>query len=453
MNRVLGLCAALALLAGGARAGSSAGAYDIGEDFSKEEAWQVKGADFVEAHRANRFRFLEKGKETAANAVRAGNVRFHGLEVYETRMWFDGEGVSRIELSLYNRGDAGAELGAADLAEMLKTVRAALGGEGAKPPAVEGRNLGGGAQQKTQTWSAPRAAQLVWRTRKLAGGGSEVDFVRVALRAPRAAAGGAGAAPAKGKTAIRANVVKVTAATAEEGRTKDGDVYVSNVPMVDQGQKGYCAVATSERVLRYYGHEVDEHELGASAGSDAEGGTSVKAMYDTVAAAARKFGLGAYLVYGELDKDVGGRIEDLEKQVADYNKAAKKMRRPEIPRSRYVHAGNVWDASAARAAMDADVLKAMKLKHPKYRAFLKALHDQVNAGNPLFWGVTLGLFPEEDIPQAKGGHMRLIIGYNDRTKEVVYTDSWGAGHEYKRMPLDVAWAIADSVLYLKPNRK
>jgi len=441
---------AFALFASGVFADSTA--YDLGADFAKDAAWDVKGAEFVAAHRVNRFRFLEEGKETAANAVRAGNVRFHGLEVYETRMWFDAEGVSRIELSLYNRGDAGKALDAADLAEMLNTVRTALGTEGEKPPDVESKNVGGGAQQKMQAWSAPRAAQLTWRMRKLARGRVEVDFVRVTLLSPRTNPVMRGTS-AKGKAAIRKNVVKVTAATAEEGRTKDGDVYIANVPMVDQGQKGYCAVATSERVLRYYGHDVDEHELGASAGSSAEGGTSVKAMYDTVAAAARKYGLGTYLVYGELDKGVGGRIEDLEKQVADYNKAAKKLRRPEIPRSRYVRDGHVWDAGAARAAMEADVLKAMKLKHPKYRGFVKALHDQVNAGNPLFWGVTLGLYPEEDIPQARGGHMRLIIGYNDRTKEIVYTDSWGAGHEYKRMPLDVAWAIADAVLYLKPNRK
>ena len=28
-----------------------------------------------------------------------------------------------------------------------------------------------------------------------------------------------------------------------------GDVYIQDVPMVDQGQKGYCAVACTERVV------------------------------------------------------------------------------------------------------------------------------------------------------------------------------------------------------------
>ena len=445
------LILALALAAAAAHAEP----YDIGADFAKPEGWSRTGAAFVEAHAGNGFRFLEKGREDAARAPRAGEVSFHGLEVYESRIWFGPSGVSRIELSLYNRGDADRPLAPADLGEKLAAVRKLFDAEGGRSPRIESQNLGNGVQQCRQAWRTPSPAQLVWRGRRLAGGRVDADFVRVTLLPP----GGTDDAKAfgakeraRGRSTIRENVVRVTAATAQEGRTKDGDVFVDNVPMVDQGDKGYCAVASCERVLRYYGLAVDEHELGASAGSTAEGGTSVKAMYETVSAIAKKHGLGTYLVYGELDKDVLGRIEDLEKQVADYNKAAKKMRKPEIARSQYVH-GATWDHAAARAAMDADVLKYMKTRLPAFRAFQKALHDQVGAGIPLLWGVTLGMFEEPDIPQSRGGHMRLIIGYNDRTKEVVYTDSWGAGHEYKRMPVDVAWAIAHAVLYIKPNRK
>ena len=106
-----------------------------------------------------------------------------------------------------------------------------------------------------------------------------------------------------------------------------------------------------------------------------------------------------------------------------------------------------------REAMEADVLRAMKLKNVKFRVFQKALHDQVNIGVPILWAVTLGIYPEPDIPQAQGGHMRLIIGYNDKTKEIIYTDTWGAGHEYKRMSLEKAWVITNAALYLKPSRE
>ena len=51
---------------------------------------------------------------------------------------------------------------------------------------------------------------------------------------------------------------------------------------------------------------------------------------------------------------------------------------------------------------------------------------------------------EEQIPQAVGGHMRLIIGYNSIANEVLYSDSWGLGHEEKRMSLDDAWTMTNA---------
>jgi hypothetical protein len=37
------------------------------------------------------------------------------------------------------------------------------------------------------------------------------------------------------------------------------------------------------------------------------------------------------------------------------------------------------------------------------------------------------------------GHMRIINGYNKKTNEIIYTDSWGAGHEKKSMSTEKAW--------------
>ena len=50
-----------------------------------------------------------------------------------------------------------------------------------------------------------------------------------------------------------------------------------------------------------------------------------------------------------------------------------------------------------------------------------------------------------------GGHMRLIIGYNDRTQEILYTDTWGAGHELKRLSLADAWTITLGLYCLQPG--
>ena len=48
--------------------------------------------------------------------------------------------------------------------------------------------------------------------------------------------------------------------------------------------------------------------------------------------------------------------------------------------------------------------------------------------------------------------MRLIVGYNEQRQEVLYSDSWGAGHECKKMPLSQACAISQALYVLRPLR-
>ena len=74
----------------------------------------------------------------------------------------------------------------------------------------------------------------------------------------------------------------------------------------------------------------------------------------------------------------------------------------------------------------------------------------INEGTPLLWTVMLGKVTEKEIPQASGGHMRLIIGYNSKTGEILYSDSWGAGHELKRMAADDAWTITTGAMSIEP---
>jgi hypothetical protein len=47
--------------------------------------------------------------------------------------------------------------------------------------------------------------------------------------------------------------------------------------------------------------------------------------------------------------------------------------------------------------------------------------------------------------------MRLIIGYNPNKKEILYSDSWGYGHELKRMPLDDAYTITTGLYTVDPR--
>jgi hypothetical protein len=59
--------------------------------------------------------------------------------------------------------------------------------------------------------------------------------------------------------------------------------------------------------------------------------------------------------------------------------------------------------------------------------------------------------PENPAIPGAGGHMRLIHGYNPTTNEILYSDSWGRGHERKRMAMDKAFAITEGLLTLEPK--
>ena len=135
--------------------------------------------------------------------------------------------------------------------------------------------------------------------------------------------------------------------------------------------------------------------------------------------------------------------------VADYNREAKTAKEPTLSIDDFTE-GNLIHIGSIRAAMKPKVLKKMRMKDTRFKRFLAGVKTQVDQGIPVIWGVTLGIFPEPGLPQSSGGHLRLIIGYNAKTKEILYSDSWGAGHELKRMPEDWAFAITHDAFYLKP---
>jgi hypothetical protein len=70
----------------------------------------------------------------------------------------------------------------------------------------------------------------------------------------------------------------------------------------------------------------------------------------------------------------------------------------------------------------------------------------------VLWSLQLGKYPEKPQlnPQTSGGHMRLIIGYNDEADTIIFSDSWGAGHEFKTMKAKHAYQATSGLFTLKP---
>ena len=470
IGTLFAVCACLAAVAGDA--------YDIGKEMETEGFWKSDPVLFVKRHQDQGFKFTSGSRESADTRL-DGAVTYHGIPVFESKVAFaeDSSGVTRVELVLFSPAGTEArenvdshtyrlvrrekKISYDEFVQLMRDVRAKLTAEGAKNPPMKTERTQAPTVQKSQTWprtAIPTETTLTWNYNQEGRkkGTFSAGFVRVTVDGPARLAGAAngrkapvgGANAAKGAKKIVDNVI----------RDPRGDVFIDNVPMVDQGQKGYCAAAASERVLRYYGVEVDEHEIGQAAGTSAEDGTTTKGMKDSVTAVGKRYKLGTVVTYGDFEKPVGERIEGLVKEAANYNKAAKKLKKKPITEDVYVsRKGNMvmYDPVALDNAMEPEVLLEMKVngsQKSKFKKFLADIHQQVDKGIPLFWGLTLGIYPEADIPQARGGHMRLIIGYNDKKGEILYTDTWGKGHELKRMPSDWAFTASHCLMYMKPLR-
>jgi len=460
----------------------SAAAYDIAADMALDSFWTNDPVLFVKRHGKDGFSFTSDDR-TSADSRLDGGVSYGSLPVYETKVSFgDAGGIERVELVLFATGGTetykefvdengkrflrrthvAKTISREDYVAAVKTVRETLTAAGTKPPvAIRSRKSDPSVHQASQTW--PQTAQstqatLTWNFTQNGKDESSFSagFIRLAVNGPTRMAGkgsskkkSVAADKSKGAAKITDNVVK----------DPRGDVFIDNVPMVDQGQKGYCAVATAERVLRYYNIDIDEHEIAQAAGTKVDGGTSILAMKQSVDAIGRRYRLATVVCYGDFEKSASERIAGICDEVKAYNKAAKKLKRPPITDDMYIHReGNTiyYSYTKVDEAMDAEVLKEMKvngMQKAKYTKFLKDIREQVAKGIPLFWSVNLGTYPEPGLMQSGGSHMRLIIGYNDKKKEILYSDSWGAGHELKRMPADWAWTISRCLVYMKPLSK
>ena len=343
---------------------------DLGTLFAQKESWTGKSEFFAVEHAKEGFVFASEDREIV-NCLKHDTCTWHGLQVWEAKVYFDKSGeeerVARVELSLYNRGDAGDEtLDVAGLKAKIDAVAKKVAPDERKAPSPEKTTLrNGGLRFRRAFAKADPAAELVWglsapddnkvRT---------VEYLRLTLtpkgemkaKSTKLAKRAEGKA---GKAKIKDNVTK----------SPNGDVYIDNVPMVDQGQKGYCAAATAERVLKYYGVDVDEHTVAQAAGTTADGGTSVLKMRDAIREIGKTFHLSTKVIYGDFDQSVNKRIESVEDEVKAYNRMARRMKKKPIEERVYtLRQGNtiVYNGNAAMAAMDPEVRKEMKRRYPKH---------------------------------------------------------------------------------------
>jgi hypothetical protein len=246
--------------------------------------------------------------------------------------------------------------------------------------------------------------------------------------------------------AMQPKTVRAAELPARLVRDPDGGEWLPNIPMVDQGRKGYCVTAATERILRYYGVEVDQNELAQIADADAARGTNPEVMLDALKRLASRFRIQVITQYRMT-------YSDFLREINDYNRVARNAPKALGATLIEVPNGTANYGSICRQMKGGLLLEAKTKLNPAYMTtFERDVKTHIERGLPLLWSVQLGLLPEDKLnPQAHGGHMRLIVGLNPKTHEIYYSDTWGLGHELKKMPLANAWTITDGLYTLEPS--
>ncbi len=401
--------------------------------------------------------------------------RVFGQPPAEILVHFDQGRVRDITIMLHSRGDQGA-LGEADFRFVVTSVCGRVthwAGNSGQPRRQEtrpGRRYAAG-----RTWvRGDLRLDLEWAWSKEENGGEfQSEYLKAVLQPYDPSRR---AAMLVGDSRLDSTTTKTAMLTLPEMRKRverraNGDVVIPSVPMVDQGEKGYCAVATIERLLRFYGYQVDQHVLAQLAGSDADRGTDPTALVGAVRRMASQTKLRVVAVRDSEataewreENRIVTLLKNLLDLIRDYNRVARREKASEIKQTELFHSGSVTEVYRM---MKPDLLRQAKLSDKVgLNRFKSDVQRFIDAGVPLVWGVTVGLVPEKEIEfsraQIRGrpgqknerileGHLRLIVGYNASTGEVLYSDTWGAGHEEKRMSLEDAWVITEGLYAVVPS--
>ena len=188
-------------------------------------------------------------------------------------------------------------------------------------------------------------------------------------------------------------------------RRPNGDVILKDIPMVDQGPKGYCVPATWERALRYMGIPADMYVLAMAGQTEAGGGTSINSMMAGVSEVVSRSG--RRLVSS------GGRITT--KSVARF-----------IDDGLPVLWGMFFVLDVEKNITNRSIQRRGVTNWNDYKAMLKPWKKDARRVRT----------------NIEDGHVCMIIGYNTNTGEIAISDSWGPGFAERWITEEEANAIS-----------
>jgi hypothetical protein len=367
-------------------------------DLEKSYVQKIEGQEKQPA--APQFEWVNASKDRArfsrhmfSNAETNLTMFGGSIKVEEAILEFVNGKAARATISFYNRGDSG-DIEVKEFDRIFKVIGQNLSQVMKVAPKRQMMSSNAALPVTGWNWTAPGGiALLEYNEYNTPGKVTKPEFLRLKLASPTQADW------SMGKMATGVQRMELLQRIK---KTSEGDVYISGVPMVDQGQKGYCVAASCQRLFEYMRIPCDQHEMAKLVSIDAEGGADISTMQKSLA-------------------KIDGAFKVTFKALVN----------PEL----------YYDRNNRRRVSE--------------KEFISIIKEYADKGVPLLWGLSLGQKPEDPpLPgggQVSGGHMRMIIGYNLAKNQVLFTDSWGAGHELKRMTMLDAYDVTMGLYSMAPR--
>ena len=376
--------------------------------FADSPLWMTRPEEVAE-----RLKWPRESKTEIGESYRAypdEKYRFLGARPYSAALYGEGDQITAISIVFANKGDSFGAAGSGEEhfikgkpvpggmegvrvimendTELITSNLTALLGEPAKQRFGEGES-----RVEVDRWDWAGHAFLL----------SHVPDEYVSLAIQTIAA-----ADNRGNTERVPDAVVRERARGFIEKRDNGDVVISNIPMVDQGPKGYCVPATAERCMRFLGIPADMYLLAMAGETQAGGGTSVDVLLSNIGRDIKRKGRSFDIIEGEL------KMRDIMKSV---NSGIPMM----------------WTLFSTKAFNETanDRMKVRKESWEEHKSAAAAA-----AAEP-------SLTPDYD-----SGHVVIIIGYNEETNEIAFSDSWGEKYTERWITLPEAEQVSQKRIYV-----
>lgn len=190
----------------------------------------------------------------------------------------------------------------------------------------------------------------------------------------------------------------------------NGDVVLANLPMVDQGPKGYCVPATIERCMRYLGIPADMYLLAMAGETRIGGGTSVDLLLENIG-------------------------QDIKRKGRKFDKWTGDLKMRDVKKAIDSGVPFVWALQSTRAFNDLANVRTEARKgggdFASYAAKVKAESESTQLQ-----------------PDPETNHVVIVIGYNESTNEIAFSDSWGERYRERWITIPEAEQVSQQRFYM-----